>query len=54
MMWKSCITGNDRNRYIAAWKKRLKHVHIKDKNTKGMNVKLGTGIAKFKKVFSTK
>ena len=32
-------------------KKRLKHVHIKDKNTKGINVKLGTGIAKFKKIF---
>lgn len=32
-------------------KKRLKHIHIKDKNANGTNVKLGTGLVKFKKIF---
>ncbi len=46
------LLGNDPEiDILQLGKKRLKHVHIKDKNTKGMNVKLGTGIAKFKKVF---
>lgn len=36
---------------IQLGKKRLKHVHIKDKNSSGTNVKLGTGKVKFNKIF---
>lgn len=35
---------------IQLGKKRLKHVHIKDKNSSGTNVKLGTGKVKFQKI----
>ena len=48
---RSLLNSNPEIDILELGKKRLKHVHIKDKNTKGMNVKLGTGIAKFKKIF---
>jgi sugar phosphate isomerase/epimerase len=35
---------------IQLGKKRLKHIHIKDKDSNGTNVKLGTGKVEFKKI----
>lgn len=50
-------TGNranlkrDMDEDILSFNKDLKHIHIKDKNLKKKNVKLGTGLVDFNKVF---
>ena len=44
--------GNDLHGEILRLNKFIKHVHIKDKNSEGENVILGTGLVDFRSVFS--
>lgn len=44
--------GNDLHEEILHLNKFIKHIHIKDKNSEGENVILGTGLVDFRSVFS--
>ena len=44
--------GNDLHAEILHLNKFIKHIHIKDKNSEGENVILGTGLVDFRSVFS--
>ena len=47
---RSSLNFDPEHDIIQLGKKRLRHVHIKDKDSSGTNVKLGTGKVKFKKI----